>query len=166
MKNKRIVLVSIIILASIFVGRGINAQEKKVVAEPKKAMGVSTTGIVHGGSAGLAWTISEGKSTRLILKKYFEGESISKESEFEMEKDQRRFKVSISGWCKSGEIHVTITRPSGKEYKTLIIDPSAEVEWSQSVRFTEEDSDYTGKWIVQIVAKEAEGSYNVVLSAD
>jgi hypothetical protein len=167
MKNKRIVLISFIIFASILVGRGINAQEKKVVPEPKKSMGVATTGITPTAFVGgTAWTISEGKSTRLILKKLFKVESVSKESEFEMEKDQRRFKVAISGWCRSGEIHVIIIRPSGEEYKTLVIDSSAEVEWSQSVRFADEDKDYTGKWIVQIVAKEADGLYNVMLSAD
>jgi len=166
MKNKRIVLVSFIILTSIIIGSGINAQEKKVVIEPTKATGVLKTGVVQGGTAGLAWTISEGKSTRLILKKIIQVESVSKETEFEVDKDQRRFKVSISGFCAAGQIHVTILRPSGTTYKTIILDDSAELEWSQSVRFTEEDKDYTGKWIIQIVAKEADGFYEVVLSAD
>ncbi len=165
MKTSRITFIAIV-LAMFFYVTNSYAQEKKVVVEPKKSTGAVVTGLGARGHAGTAWTISEGKSTRLILKKYFETESISKESEFEFEADQRRFKVSISGWCKSGEIHVTILRPSEKVYKTIIIDSSAEVEWSQSVRFTDEDKDYIGKWIVQIVAKDADGSYNVILSAD
>jgi len=165
MKTSRITFIAIV-LAMFFYVTNSYAQEKKVVVKPKKSTGAVVTGLGARGHAGTAWTISEGKSTRLILKKYFETESISKESEFEFEADQKRFKVSISGWCKSGEIHVTILRPSEKVYKTIIIDSSAEVEWSQSVRFTDEDKDYIGKWIVQIVAKDADGSYNVILSAD
>ncbi len=165
MKTSRIACIAMVSAMFLFVTNSY-AQEKKVVVEPTKATGTVVGGLGARGQAVTAWTLSEGKSTRLILKKHFENESISKESEFEVEKDQRRFKVSISGWCKSGLIHVTILRPSEEVYKTIIIDPSAEVEWSQSVRFTDEDKDYVGKWIVQIVAKEVEGSYNVVLSAD
>ena len=76
------------------------------------------------------------------------------------------FKVSISGHCAQGEIYITVLRPSGKVYKTVVLDPSVDLEWSQSVRFTEEDDDYIGKWIVQIVAKEADGIYEVILSAN
>ena len=165
MKTSRIPFIAIVLVMFFLVTNSF-AQEKKVVVEPKKSTGASVTGVGSGIVAGTAWTLPEGKSTRLILKKHFENESISKKSEFEVEEDQSRFKVSISGWCKAGEIYVTILRTSGKEYKMIIIDPSAEVEWSQSVRFTFEDTDYVGKWIVQIVAKEVEGSYNVVLSAD
>ena len=164
MKNKKIIFLSSIILALFIFGSKTYAQEKLADPPKVKASGWATA-VPLRVSEGV-WTISEGKSTRLILKKYFENESISKVSEFEMEKDHRRFKVSIGGWCKSGESHVTVLRPSQKVYKEITIDSSADVEWSQSVRFTEEDKDYMGKWIIQVVAKEAEGSYNVTLSAD
>ena len=78
MKNMRILTISFFVLASVFYGSLLNAQEKKVVTEPRKAVGVASTGVVHGGTAGLAWTISEGKSTRLILKKHFNVESVTK----------------------------------------------------------------------------------------
>lgn len=142
------------------------SQVRKVVVEPTKPTGTVVGGLGARGQAVTAWTITEGKSTRLILKKIYQMESVSKESEFEIEKDQRMFKVSISGHCAQGEIHVTVLRPSGKVYKTVVLDSSADIEWSQSVRFTEEDDDYLGKWIVQIVAKEAEGIYEVILSAN
>ena len=176
MKQRKSLLICILTILFISFSYISSAQEK-VKEEPKLPNSVGWAvptpktideTIVVGtpfASTGI-WNLSEGKSTRLILKKYFQEESVSKESEFEMEEDQRRFKVSISGWCKSGMIHVTILRPSEKVYKTLTIDSSAEVEWSQSVRFTEEDEDYVGKWIIQIVAKDADGSYNFVLSAD
>jgi hypothetical protein len=165
MKSKRILLSSIILVLFLISGTKTIAQEKKVEVLPLKQSTGWSKATPRGVAEGV-WTVSEGKSTRLILKKYFETESVSKESEFEVEKDQRRFKVTITGWCKSGEIHVTILRPSKKVYKAITIDTSAEVEWSQSVRFTDEDTDYVGEWIIQIVAKEADGSYNVVLSAD
>ncbi len=165
MKTSRIPFIAIV-LAMFFLMTNSYAQVKKVVVEPKKSTGASVTGVGSGIVAGTAWTIPEGKSTRLLLKKIIQDESVSKETEFEVEKDQRRFKVSISGFCASGEIHVTILRPSGKTYKTLILDSSAEIEWSQSVRFTEEDKDFIGQWIVQIVAEKADGLYEVVLSAD
>jgi len=164
MKNKKIIFLSSIVLALFISGTMTYAQEKIVV--PKKA---NTTGWAVPTALRMAegaWTVSEGKSTRLILKKYFENESISKVSEFEVEKDQQRFKVSISGMCKSGMIHITVLKPSQKVYKEMTIDSSADVEWSQSVRFTDEDNDYIGKWIIQVVAKDALGSYNVTLSAD
>lgn len=166
MKNKISVFVLFIIFLLVTSISSIQAQEKKVITEPKKATGVAGTSAEGAFVPGVAWSISEGKSTRLILKKHFESESVSKEGEFEIEKDQKRFKVSISGYCRSGEIHVTILRPSEKVYKTITIDSSAQVEWSQSVRFTDEDKDYIGKWIVQIVAEKADGLYEVVLSAD
>jgi hypothetical protein len=166
MKTRRIFLTGPIIAVLFIISINGNAQEKKVVVEPKKATGTSWTGVAPRGAAGGVWSISEGKSTRLILKKIYQMESVSKESEFEVEKDQRMFKVSISGHCAQGEIHVTVLRPSGKVYKTVVLDSSADIEWSQSVRFTEEDNDYVGKWIVQIVAKEADGIYEVILTAN
>jgi hypothetical protein len=166
MKNKLFAFVLFVLFILVTSLNSIHAQEKKVKTEPKKTTGVATT-ITEGAFVpGVAWTISEGKSTRLLMKKIIQDESISKETEFEVEKDQQRFKVSIKGFCADGEIHVNIIRPSGKTYKTLILDSSAEIEWSQSVRFTEEDDDFVGKWIVQIVAEKADGLYEVVLTAN
>ncbi|UCG28398.1 MAG: hypothetical protein JSV24_03290 [Bacteroidales bacterium] len=177
MKTRKSTLLSIPVLLFIASSFICSAQEK-VEEEDKKVISLGRAipatrtfeepfyhEAIPFGSTGI-WSLSEGKSTRLILTKKFDGESITKESKFEVEDEQKRLKIVIKGICESGRILVTVRRPSNQEYKSVIIDSSAEVEWSQSVRFTDEESDYVGNWIVQIVAEEANGYYTFTISAD
>ena len=86
MKTSRIAFI-VFVSAMFLLVTNSYSQEKKVVVEPTKSTGTAVGGFGARGQAVTAWTISEGKSTRLILKKIYQMESVSKESEFEIDKD-------------------------------------------------------------------------------
>lgn len=100
------------------------------------------------------------KSFKLSLRKKFNGESISKKTNFTVEKDQKRLKLSITSSLREGELDIKFTLPSGKLFKKITIDPSADITWSQSFKI-EEDSKYVGQWNVEINARKPVGVYTV-----
>ncbi len=100
------------------------------------------------------------KSFKLSLRKKFNGESITKKTNFTVEKDQKRLKLNITGSLKEGELDIKFTLPSGKLFKKITIDPSADITWSQSFKI-EEDNKYIGQWNVEINAKKPHGVYTV-----
>ena len=109
---------------------------------------------------------TEEKSSRLILKKSFDSESLTKKSNFKVEEDQNKIKLSISGSCSSGKIAISVLLPSKEVFKNIEIDPSADVEWSQTIRFLEEKDKYIGNWSIEINVINAVGNYYLKISAD
>ena len=68
----------------------------------------------------------------------------------------------ISGSVGSGEIFIGIEYPDGKTFKELVINASADINFSQSISVKEEDEKkYVGSWNYVIKADEAEGNYMV-----
>jgi len=108
----------------------------------------------------------------LTLQKMFRNESLVKEVTFDVNNDfseyrdtnpNDRFILNLKGSCSSGAIKITIYGPSGKVFKELTIDPSANVSWSQYVMFTVEKK-YQGTWKTKIEAENARGFYDLSFS--
>ena len=104
------------------------------------------------------------KSFKLSLRKKFDGESITKKTSFTIDKDQKRLKLKAHGSFKEGQLSVKFSLPSGKLSKEITFDPSADVDWSQSIPIEEDTSIYKGKWQVEIKAVKAIGTYVVDIS--
>lgn len=103
----------------------------------------------------------ESKS-HLTLKKTFKETTSTSNGEFEVDSKIRHFRCIISGSVKSGEIFVGIEYPGGKTFKELIINPSADINFSQSISIKEgEDKKYVGNWKYVIKANKADGNYRI-----
>lgn len=98
--------------------------------------------------------------SHLTLRKSFRGTTNSSKGEFDVETGIRRFKCMISGSVKSGEIFIGVEYPDGKTFKELVINSSADINFSQSISLKEGDEKkYTGSWSYVIKADKAEGNY-------
>jgi hypothetical protein len=79
-----------------------------------------------------------------------------------VEKDISHFRCQINGSVRSGEILIGIEYPDGKTFKELVINPSADINFSQAISIKEgEEKKYAGSWSYVIKADEAEGNYSV-----
>jgi hypothetical protein len=104
------------------------------------------------------WSANESNS-RLMLSKRYNGQSIDKEGTFEVEDNITKLKLSIEGEVNSGSITVSLVLPGGKSYKSLTMDDSADIHWSESLNITEGETKYYGTWKYRITTKVADGSY-------
>jgi hypothetical protein len=104
------------------------------------------------------WGSNEHNS-RLTLSKNYNGQSIDKQGTFEVEDKISKLKMSIEGHVNSGSIKVSLILPDGKPYKSLTMDDSADIQWSESLNIKEGESKYYGTWKYRITTKVAEGSY-------
>ena len=104
------------------------------------------------------WGSNEHNS-RLTLSKNYNGQSIDKQGTFEVEDNISKLKMSIEGHVNSGSITVSLILPGGKSYKTLTMDDSADIQWSESLNIPDEETKYYGTWKYRITTKVAEGSY-------
>jgi len=110
----------------------------------------------------LIGTYGHGNQSQLTLRKNFRGTSNTSKGDFEVEESIQHFRCQISGSVRSGEIFIGIEYPDGKTFKELVINPSADINFSQTISIKEgEEKKYTGSWSYMIKAKEAEGSYTV-----
>lgn len=78
------------------------------------------------------WSYNESNS-RLMLSKRYNGQSIDKQGTFEVENNITKLKLSIEGQVNSGSITVSLILPGGKSYKSLTMDDSADIHWSESL---------------------------------
>jgi hypothetical protein len=104
------------------------------------------------------WGSNEHNS-RLTLSKNYNGQSIDKQGTFEVEDNVTKLKMSIEGHVNSGSITVSLILPGGKPYKSLTMDDSADIQWSESLNIKEDEKKYYGTWKYRINTKVADGSY-------
>ena len=103
-------------------------------------------------------------NSSLSLSKHYDGQSIDKQGTFEVEEKISRLKLSIEGHVKSGSITVALILPGGKPYKSLTMDDSADIAWSESLNIKEGETKYYGTWKYRITTKVAEGSYHMSIN--
>ena len=103
-------------------------------------------------------------NSRLSLSKDYNGQSIDKQGTFEIDDDIRKLKLSIDGAVNSGSITVSLVLPDGKLYKSLTIDDSANIHWSESLTIKEDETKYYGTWKYRITTKVADGSYHLSIN--
>ena len=94
-----------------------------------------------------------------MLSKQYNGQSIDKQGTFEVEDKITKLKLSIEGHVNSGSITVSLTLPDGKPYKSLTMDDTADISWSESLNINEGENKYYGTWKYRITTKVADGSY-------
>ena len=110
----------------------------------------------------LIGTYGQETQSQLTLRKSFRDVTSTSKGEFDVDSNIRHFRCMISGSVKSGEIFVGIEYPDGKTFKELVINSSADINFSQSVSIKEgEEKKYTGSWSYVIKADKAEGNYMV-----
>jgi len=130
--------------------------------ESSRARSVIHSSGVNQDGVYLIESFGQDNQSQLTLRKNFRGTSNTSKGEFEVEKSIRHFRCRISGSVKSGEILIGIEYPDGKTFKELVINSSADINFSQSISIKEgEEKKYTGSWSYMIKAEEAEGSYMV-----
>ncbi|MDZ7739618.1 MAG: hypothetical protein U5K32_11265 [Bacteroidales bacterium] len=118
------------------------------------------------GRKGVYFVNGSQNSSSLQLTKNLKEASFTKEYDFEIEEEARHASINVSGICEEGEILVKITQPSGKTYTEVLIDEYGSVNWSKSFSIDEDDSSQTGKWVFQIVAREATGNFRLSLRSN
>ena len=103
------------------------------------------------------------------VKKMYKNESATKEVTFKVVNDYEKYInefynakliIKIEGECKTGTIKITIFEPSGKKFKEIIIDQSANLTWTQSF-FYGLGKKHQGVWKAKIEAKNANGFYTL-----
>ncbi len=103
-------------------------------------------------------------NSRLMLSKEYNGQSIDKQGTFEVDDNTTRLKLSIEGHVNSGSIKVSLILPDGKPYKSLTMDDSADIHWSESLNIKEGETKYFGIWKYRITTKVADGSYHMSIN--
>lgn len=103
-------------------------------------------------------------NSRLMLSKEYNGQSIDKQGTFEVDDNTTRLKLSIEGHVNSGSIKVSLILPDGKPYKSLTMDDSADIHWSESLNIKEGETKYYGTWKYRITTKVADGSYHLSIN--
>jgi hypothetical protein len=104
------------------------------------------------------------RNSRLMLSKRYNGQSIDKQGTFEVDDDITKLKISIDGAVESGSITVSLILPDGKPYKSLTMDDSADIHWSESLNIKEGQKKYYGTWKYRISTKQADGSYHLSIN--
>ena len=100
----------------------------------------------------LLGTFGQESQSQLTLRKSFRGTTNTSKGEFEVEPGIRHF--------RSGEILIGVEYPDGKTFKELVINSSADINFSQSISIKEgEEKKYTGSWSYVVKADKAEGNY-------
>jgi hypothetical protein len=100
-----------------------------------------------------------------MLSKHYNGQSIDKQGTFDIESSTTKLKLSIEGQVESGSITVSLVLPDGKPYKSLTIDDSADIHWSESLNIKEGEKKYYGSWKYRITTKVADGSYHLSINS-
>ena len=105
--------------------------------------------------------------SQLTLRKTFRETTSSSGGEFDVESGISHFRCMINGSVRSGEIFIAIEYPDGKTFKELIINASADINFSQSISIKEgEEKKYIGNWSYVIKADKAEGDYMVQIQTN
>lgn len=109
---------------------------------------------VFGDSQGTSWDFS----------KSVKESSFSRDYTFDVEPTANTVVMAINGDCKSGEIRIKITMPSGKLYSDILIDESGNLNWRKSFTISDtENKDKAGAWKFDISASKATGYFKISL---
>ena len=104
---------------------------------------------------------SGSSSSQLSLSKSFDGKSSDNEGTFNVDKSVRHISLQLSGSVKEGAIEIIITLPDGDELKEITIDTSADIQFTQSIKISEEEDKYYGQWEYSVESDEAVGYYRL-----
>lgn len=110
---------------------------------------------------------NRGSQSQLTLRKNFEGTTNVSKGNFEVDENIRQLRCMINGSVDVGEIAIAIEYPDGKLFKELVINSSADINYSQSISIKEDEAKkYVGSWSYTIKANKAEGHYMLQISTN
>ena len=90
--------------------------------------------------------------------------SFNRDYVFDVAETAKTVSMSITGYCKAGEIKIRIKMPNGRTYSDIVIDESGNLNWKKSFTITEgENKDKTGDWKYEINASDATGYFRIAL---
>ena len=183
MKQQNFLLLVAILGVFIFIVPPVSAQSTGVVIEDEKAASRLKAEMEHQEAItrerararaivaprdDFVWVTGWGSgehNSRLMLSKRYNGQSVDKQGTFEVEDKITKLKLSIEGQVNSGSITVALILPDGKPYKSLTMDDSADISWSESLNIKEGENKYYGTWKYRISTKVADGSYNLSINS-
>jgi hypothetical protein len=104
------------------------------------------------------------ESSQLTLSKSFtKGESLETTKKFTVSSTFTVLNMTLKGQVKTGAIAVTLIKPNGNKFKSIVIDPTSDVSFSFNHKLdTEKDpKEWTGDWQINIKADKADGNYRL-----
>jgi len=107
---------------------------------------------------------SGSSSSQLSLSKSFDGESKSNEGSFNVDESVRHISLSLNGSVKEGSIKITIQLGNNDIIKDITIDESADIQFTQSIKISEDEKKYYGNWTYLVEAKQAKGQYRLSIN--
>jgi hypothetical protein len=108
------------------------------------------------------YSIYSGNQDNLSIKKNLTDETSSADFSYEVKSGASGLAISVTGEIESGKVKVVIKRPDGEVYNEYTLSSLANVNWKQNIKFEDqEESQYLGKWTVNVNAEGAKGSYRV-----
>jgi hypothetical protein len=183
MKQRNFILLVALLGVFIFIIPRVSAQNTRVPVEDEKAAAIRKAEMEHqeviarerararaivGPRDDYVWVTGWGSgehNSRLMLSKRYNGQTVDKQGTFEVEDKITKLKLSIEGQVNSGSITVSLILPDGKPYKSLTMDDSADISWSESLNIKEGENKYYGTWKYRISTKVADGSYHLSINS-
>lgn len=106
----------------------------------------------------------DAERSSLSLSKSLKGSDFEQDYIFDVASTSKTVSMSITGYCKEGEIRIRIRMPNGKMYSDVLIDESGNLNWRKSFNISEEENtDKRGDWRYEITAKDATGYFRIAL---
>ena len=107
------------------------------------------------------------ESSALNISKGLTDLTFTSSFKYDVQKESANLKFSASGSVEKGSIQISLKDPKGKVIHEFEISPLADVNWSQNLKWTEEEAkQQIGQWTITVAAKNATGNYQVSIRAN
>ena len=97
----------------------------------------------------------------LSLSKLFKGESLESTKKFTVSENYTMLTLNLIGQVKSGVISINLIKPNGSKFKTIEIDATSDVNFSQTLDLKKDPKGWVGDWQIKIKADKADGNYRL-----
>jgi hypothetical protein len=111
---------------------------------------------------------SRDQSTALTIKKELDDVTFDTKFKYEVRDGSKGISFRVDGSMETGTLNIRISKPGGEILQEIEISPLADISWSQSIKWDdeEEQENNLGTWIITVFAKGATGQYNVNVRAN
>ena len=161
MKNKLFIA-----LALCFFSVYLNAQEiadkSGFTFKRSSAASQSETTVKSGDINGFSF--QENEVSEVTLSKKFSGESVETTKRFPVGTSYNILTLELWSNVKSGTITLTIIKPNGTKMKSIEIDATSDVHYSQRFDLKKNPTELTGDWQIKIQTDKAKGFYRFIIN--
>jgi len=106
----------------------------------------------------------ENDVSEVTLSKKFNGESVETTKKFPVGTSYNLLTLELWSNVKSGTITLTIIKPNGTKMKSIEIDATSDVHYSQRFDLKKNPTELTGDWQIKIQTDKAEGFYRFIIN--